>query len=172
MSITKAQLTRLQTCYAQMARSVIGFENTRNARIDWACGIVRRPISSFSELSQDEARRLIDIAQGEIGHRAPAKPRQRRSPQAARRHGVDGRKGDAEFANAPQIVSPQDMENIRERYQRLGMTNETFGNWLASRSSPIRPRKQIRTTADANRVLWALKGMLKDRGLWADWGNE
>lgn len=171
MKITTAQLKRLQTCYGQMCSQVIGFENTREARLAWASQILGREISSFAALSLDQARTLIDAAQGELGHRTPQKSKSVHKPtaEAARRAGLDGRKGDQEYADAPQIASAADIETIQSYYQRLGWSAAQFEAWLTHRSSPLRGRKQIRTQADANRVRWALKGMLKDAGLWADW---
>lgn len=175
MTITKAQLTRLQTCYAQMCSHLSGYENTREARLRWASQILGRPVVSFSKLSLDAARKLIDAAQGELGHRAPLKATSARSQgrkqsaEDARRAGLDGRKVDAEFADQPELVSAEDIETIRSYYQRLGWGEAQFESWLRSRTSPLRGRKVIRTTADANRVRWALKGMLQDANLWVDW---
>ena len=171
MKITKAQLARLQTCYAQMGSRIVGFENTREARLQWASAVLHRDVTSFSALTLDQARILIDAAQGELGGRAPlkSKPQRAQTAEAARRAGLDGRKFDTEFAAQPEMVSAELVERIQSYYQRLGWGAPQFNAWLSSRSSPLRGRHSVRTTAEANKVLWALKGMLKDAGRWADW---
>ena len=175
MKATLAQIKRLQTCYGQLCTHSIGFENTREARLAWAAEVLGRQIASFSQLTLDQARTLIDAAQGALGHRDPLKPgakRQqepKRSAEAAHRAGVDGRAGETVYAASPEIVSAEDIETIASYYARLGWDLSQFDKWIHSRSSPLRGRKQVRTTADANRVRWALKGMLQDAGRWADW---
>ena len=177
MNITNAQLTRLQTCYAQMCSHLAGYENTREARLQWAAQILGRPVASFSKLSLDAARRLIDAAQGELGHRAPLKATsvrnqsRKKSMENARRAGLDGRHDGTEFADQPQLVSAEDIETIQSYYHRLGWGEAQFEAWLRSRTSPLRGRRTIRTTADANGVRWALKGMLQGAGLWVDWSD-
>lgn len=175
MTITPAQQTRLQTICSQMAKHVIGFENTREARLAWASSQLNRAVDSFSTLTTFEARKLIDLGQGVIGHRAPLKSngvRQRRSSEAARRAGLDGRKSDTEFADRPELVSAELLTEIADRYHRLGWGAAQFESFLAGRSSPTRGRKLIRTTAEAHQVLWALKSMLQDRGLWIDFTEK
>ncbi len=175
--ITPAQLARLQTLCSQLASACV-IAGTREARLAWANSILRLEpglqIASFSQLSLDRATRLIDAAQGELGHRAPtvAKPRKRLTAASARRAGLDGRNTDTEFAGQPQIVSPEDIETIKSYYERLGWGREQFEAWLGSRRSPLRGRKQIRTTAEANKVRWALKGMLQAAGRWVDFDAD
>lgn len=171
MNITRAQITRLQTCCSQMAQRVAGCTNSREERLAWAAQVLGHAVESFAKLSMQEARILIDAAQGEIGHRAPLKPGTRRNREDARRAGIDGRKGDTEFASAPRIVSAEELTTIASYYQRLGWDKPRFDAWLASRHSPLKKRTTITTSAHANRVLWALKGMLKDAGLWVDWST-
>ena len=172
MKITPAQLTRLQTCYAQMCRHSIGFDNTREDRLHWATQTLGCAIDSFSHLTLDQGRRLIDAAQGELGHRAPLKAGSRRRPgnsQSPLRAGIDGRHDGGQFAKVPELVSAEQIADIQSYAQRLDMGEAQLTAWLKSRSSPLKGRTEIRTTADANRVRWALEGMLKDRGLWVDW---
>jgi hypothetical protein len=162
--INRAQLARLQTLYGQLARRT-QMENTREDRLLWAAEGLGRKIESFNDLTGDEARRLIDAAQAQLGYRAPSK--QRRGRREAMRRGVDGRRDGKEFAAQPQIASARDIEQIEEMYQRLGWTRERFDAWLHSIRSPLRSSdRAIRTTADANKVRWALKGMLVSAGLW------
>jgi hypothetical protein len=177
MKITRLQLTRLQTVCSQMASTVVGFDGGREGRLAWAGQLTGRTIPSFNALSFDEARMLIDAAQGELGHRAPLKPGskatqpRKRTAESAHRAGVDGRKDDTVYAQRPEIVSADDLTTIASYYQRLGWDKARFDAWLQSKSSPIKPAKEIRSMKQANRVRWALKGMLQDRGLWVDWSN-
>ena len=88
---------------------------------------------------------------------------------AAERHAKDGRWDGEKFRPTPQLASAFDLGNIEKYYGRLGWDRETFDRWLRSPRSPLgrHSRPQIRTVAQANRVRWALKKMLKARGLWA-----
>lgn len=166
MKITPAQLGRLQTLYPQMAAREIGMETTREARIRWATERIGRTISSFSDLTCSEASFLIDGIQGQLGVKMPVKSRPGRDQ--ARRAGLDGRKDGQEFADAPQLVRAEDMARIQRLLQNLGWSNESLANFLSSQKSPFAKRadKTIRTTADANKVWWALKGIAKRNGVW------
>jgi hypothetical protein len=176
-TITPAQLARLQTLCSQMTQSVIGFDGGREGRLAWAGTLLGRTVPTFSALGFHDARLLIDAAQGELGHRAPLKPGSKRNQahkhtaEDALRAGVDGRKDDVVFVQRPEIVSAEDLETIASYYQRLGWDKARFDAWLAGSSSPIKPGKVIHTTRQANRVRWALKGMLQDAGLWVDWSK-
>jgi hypothetical protein len=164
-TITTNQMKRLQTLYGQLQAHSIE-SSGREARLSWATEQLGRPITSFKAISFSEAKGLIDGLQGQLGVKEP--PRRRHGRAQARRAGLDGRKGQTEFANAPQAVDARDLAAIEEYYLRLGWTRAQFDGWLQSPHSPIgaRANKQILTTADANRVRWALKGMLQQRGLW------
>jgi hypothetical protein len=60
------------------------------------------------------------------------------------------------------VASHADQRRIQDAIERLGWGQEHFNNWLASPTSPLRARGgQIRTQADANRVWWALKSILR-----------
>ncbi len=164
-TITTNQMKRLQTLYSKLeAHSITG--SGREARLSWATEQLGRPIESFKAISFAEAKHLIDGLQGQLGVKEP--PRRRHGRAQARRAGLDGRKGHTEFANAPEAVTQRDLAAIEEYYLRLGWTRPQFDGWLQSPHSPIgkRANKAILTTADANKVRWALKGMLRQRGLW------
>jgi hypothetical protein len=162
-------MVRLQTLYAQLAAHTQE-GNDRAARLKWASEHTGRCIASFSELTTDEGARLIDGLQGQLGLKAMPRPRRRLDRDAARRAGIDGRRGDKEFAAQPQIVSADALAMIEDFYTRLGWTRAQFDAWLSSSRSPLagRARPTIATLKDANRVIWALKGMLKRAGLWRD----
>ncbi len=161
------QIAKVQVVFNQMASREMGMQKTREARLQWASELLQRKVDTFSSLTRSEAIHLIDQAQGAIGieYVAP-KPRTR---EQARRAGLDGRKDvDHEFANMPQLVSDEDMLAVFSLRDRLGMSDERFRAWLASRRSPFRNResKDIKTKADANQVRWALKRMLQHAGKW------
>jgi len=166
MPITKPQLGRLQTLYAQLAHREIGVGTGREDRLRWATERLRKPVSSFSNLSIEDAGFLIESLQKYLGVKAPLKTRPRRAQ--ARRAGLDGRKDGQEFADAPQLVTSADQARIRRLLDLLEWSEDTFRTFLESGRSPLAKRadKQIRTTADANKVWWALKRIAQAKGLW------
>jgi hypothetical protein len=165
MQITKPQLARLQILYGQLARHEIGVGVSRNARIAWASERLHRPVSSFSDLTVEDAGWLIDQLQQQLGVKAPLKSRPDRDQ--ARRAGLDGRKDGAEFANAPQLATSADIARIQSLLGQLGWSTETYHNFLASARSPLQHTgRTIRTTTDANKVWWALKRIAQQKGIW------
>jgi hypothetical protein len=166
MQITKPQLGRLQTLYAQLARHEIGVGASRAARIAWATETLHKPVESFSALTMEDAGWLIDQLQQQLGVQAPLKSRP--DGDQARRAGLDGRKDGTEFANAPQMATARDLRRIQAMIAQLGWSHETYANFLASQRSPLAKRadKQIRTTSDANKVWWALKRIAQQKGVW------
>jgi hypothetical protein len=105
---------------------------------------------------------------------APAKPRKRLNRDQARRAGLDGRKDGGEFLRAPQMASAADLACIESYYTRLGWGRAQFDAWLRSPRSPLKHKSAptIVTVYDANRVRWAIKGMLQHAGLWEDRGAQ
>jgi hypothetical protein len=172
MPISKRQLGRLQTLYSQLARHEIGVGVSREARLAWASECLHKSVESFSDLTFGDAGFLIDSIQDCLGVKAPAKHRPDRTE--ARRAGLDGRKDGQEFASAPQLASDADLASIQEYYGRLGWGRAQFDAWLRSPRSPLKHKSApvIVTVADANRVRWALKGMLKFVGKWKVCGGE
>lgn len=170
MPITKKQLGRLQTLYSQLARHEIGVGPSREERLAWVSARLRRPVLSFKDLSVDDAGWLIDQIQTQLGVKAPTKPHKRLDRDQARRAGTDGRHDGQEFADAPQLASAADLASIENYYTRLGWGRAQFDSWLHSSRSPLKHKASpsISTVADANRVRWALKGMLQHAGKWED----
>ena len=173
MKITPAQLGRLQTLFAQLVRHDIGMDGSREGRIAWAIERTGRKLASFSDLTCSEATYLIDGIQGHLGVKAPTSSRTgARKPRLdrdqARRAGLDGRKDGEEFKSSPQMVTPADLARIQNLLDQLGWTQVTLTTLLNSARSPLTSRadKTIRTTADANKVWWALKRIAQSKGIW------
>lgn len=167
-AIMPSQMRALQTLYARYAAHAIE-GNSREARLTWAGSQVGRAIGSFSDLTRDEARSLIDALQAEVGDPQRPRPRRHLDRDAAHRAGTDGRRSNP-YAGQPQMASAIDLDVIERYYTRLGWTRAQFDAWLSSSRSPLSKRAQpvIASSSDANRVRWALKGMLQQRGLWED----
>jgi hypothetical protein len=163
MLITPRQLGRLQTLYSQLARHELGVGSDRESRIRWATERLRKPVTSFKDLSTDDAGFLIDSIQGHLNVKAPLKKRLPR--EQARRAGLDGRKDGQEYSGAPQLVTEADLRLIQSLQSQLGWTAESFRKFIESERSPLARRadKQIRTTADANKVIWALKRIARQK---------
>jgi hypothetical protein len=174
MQITKPQLGRLQTLFSQFSHHEIGVGTSREERLGWASLRLRKPVSSFSDLTADDAGWLIDQIQTQLGVKAPAKPRKRLDRDQARRAGIDGRHDGQEFSSAPEMASSADLATIESYYARLGWERAQFDAWMRSSRSPLKHKAapSIATVADANRVRWALKGMLQHAGKWEDRGSQ
>jgi hypothetical protein len=170
MPLSKRQLGRLQTLYAQFARREIGMSDSREERLSWASSRLQRPVASFSDLTSSDANFLIDGLQDALGMKTPSRPRPRLDRDQARRAGIDGRRDSQEFTSAPQLASAADLEVIENYYARLGWERAQFDAWLRSPRSPLKHKSAptITTSADSNRVRWALKGMLQHAGKWQD----
>jgi hypothetical protein len=176
--ITGPQQKRLQVLYGQFARHSIGVGADRAARIAWASEQLGHSVASFSELSKDDATRLIDTLQGGLGI-APTKKarRPRRNDQAA---GTEGRKAVA--AKTVTLATAEDVERIQNALTRLGWSQAQYEGWLRSPRSPLARKVgkdriapsdiTLRTRFETNRVWWALKGMLVQRGLWKKEGTS
>ena len=167
--ITSGQMNRLQTVYSKFAKHGLD-TNSREDRMRWAREFTGRTISSFKDLTRGEAKRMTDVAPGRDRATPSVSPavKPRFDRVQGRRAGLDGRRDGKEFEKSPQLVSAQDIAVIEDFYTRLGWTRVRFDAWLASPHSPLgkRASAQIRTTAEANKVRWALKGMLQHAGLW------
>jgi hypothetical protein len=167
MNITPAQLGRLQTLYAQFAAREIGMDaKDRDARVRWATERLRKPVSSFKNLTMEDAGFLIDGLQTALGVKAPLKTRLNRT--AARRAGLDGRADGAEFDDNQQMATAADLARIQRVLEQLAWDDAGLRKFLDSPRSPLAKRasKQIRTTRDANKVYWALKRIAQAKGLW------
>jgi hypothetical protein len=169
-AVTRDQIVALQTLYAQwLSHSLEIGTDPRAARLAWASESIGRSIASFSELSCNEARGLIDGLKGSLGQVPAGKPRpwrRIRSRERAHAAGTAGRRGaDSSFV---QMASADDQARIDEALRRLGWSSERYEAWLQSSSSPVlgKSGSAILTVGEANKVWWALKAMLRRSGRW------
>jgi hypothetical protein len=165
-AISPRQLRTLQTLFGLYARRSLDAAdgNLRAERLAWASQNVGRTLASLNELHGDEAARLIDMLKQAVGQEVkPAwrRPRDREAALAAGTHGRRNRPVKVEM-----MAAPEDVEEVHQLRERVGMTREQFQTWLMSRSSPIRGRgkTELRTISDCNRVRWALKAMMRRAG--------
>ena len=169
-SPSTGQIVALQSLYSKwQAHTIEDLADPRAARMEWASENIGHAVSSFKELTSDEARRLIDVLKESMGQALTRQPRPwRRVSERTRAHeaGTAGRKGVR--SSIIQLASPDDLARVNEALNRLGWTEDRFKMWLHSSSSPVRNiGDSIRTVSEANKVWWALKAMLVRNGLWA-----
>jgi hypothetical protein len=157
MKLTSAQLRRLQTLWGLFCRQSNLDATDREARLTWASDTIGRQISSFKDLSADEAITAIDAMQKHL----PAELVTRKRPssrRAAHAYGVAGRRGRSE--TEIRMVDSETLRLLDTLVAKLGWTREQFDGFLHGKSSPVRSGS-IRTLAEANRAIWAIKGMLR-----------
>ncbi len=171
--ISKDQLKRLQTLWGQYARHEM-VANSRGERLRWANSVLSHaksarlsPVLSFTELTASEASELINLLQAELRipetrpNMRPARfSRRYRDRDAARAAGTEGRRGKRSKIT---IATTEDLALIDEQLNAMGWTRARLDAFLQSPSSPLpnRAHPALRTLADVNRVLWALKGIAK-----------
>lgn len=142
----------------QLALPLFGHvESERTARLAWASEILGREVSSFTALCSDEAALLIDTLKRALGQKVTP-PRRRPGRDQAFAYGTAGRRN--QVSNEIQLVDEATLDLIAHLAIRLGWTVERFDVFLLSPSSPVRSGA-IRTLAEANRIIWALKNMLR-----------
>jgi hypothetical protein len=167
------QIKALQTLCGQWQKHALDAgDDPRAARLAWASVNTGRDISSFSDLTRDEARLLIDLMKGSLGQPIGKQPqpwRRINSRERAQAAGTAGRKD--KTVSFIQMASPDDLARVNELVRRLAWTQEQFNAWLKSPRSPLgsTDKAVIRTAAQANRIYWALKAMLVRAG---DWHNS
>ncbi|PYU52681.1 MAG: hypothetical protein DMG48_05220 [Acidobacteria bacterium] len=138
-----------------------GSDGAHSARLVWASGIIERELSSFNELQPDEAARLIETMKEALGQEVnPAKRSRQRRPgrDLAHAYGTSGRR--TETSNQIQMVDAPTLELLDRLREQLGWTRERLDGFLHSKHSPVRSGA-IRTLAEANRVIWVLKSLLR-----------
>ncbi|HEY6349619.1 MAG TPA: hypothetical protein VI636_09440 [Candidatus Angelobacter sp.] len=171
--ISKGQIKRLQTLWGKYARHEM-VKNSRDERLRWANSVLSHrtsprtsPISSFAELTGSEASELIDLLQSDLAipetHpniRPSRYSRRYRDRDSARAAGTEGRKGTLSKVT---LATAEDLALINEQLKHMGWNRTRLDAFLQSPSSPLSNRSNptLRTMADVNRVLWALKGIAK-----------
>ena len=157
-AITKDQLRRLQVLYKQYEAHSLDTGTTREDRLAWASSRIGRTISSFSDLTLDEGRAMIDGLQRALGVALPSKkPRRRQTRRDGQKAGTEGRHDQIHAEST--LVGDRDIRRIQREMDRLGWDQARLDAFLASPSGPNARSTAIRTLGDANRVYWALKRM-------------
>lgn len=133
--------------------------SARDHRLAWASEIIGRDLDSFSALTSGEAAALIDALKRALGQ-AVCPPRSRRRPdrEEAHAYGTAGRRNAS--TNEIRLVDAATLALIDDLVKQLGWTQERLQGFLRSRVSPVRSGA-IRTLPEANRVIWALKNMIR-----------
>lgn len=152
------QLAALQTLY-QRHCDLFPDANQRRARSErlaWASRNVGREIGSFLELNKNEAEKLIGFLKAELGQESG--PTRRPGRDLAHAYGTAGRRG--ESSNEIRMVDAPTLEILNGLLAQFGWTKERLDFFLHSKASPAKSGA-IRTLAEANRVIWALKAMLR-----------
>jgi hypothetical protein len=168
--ITRDQMKRLQTLWGQYARHEL-LPNTREERLRWAASQFKYTggLSSFKELTLVDASFLINQLQSLLGIKETspsARPRRYRSrikdKDQAHAAGTEGRRGQRDKLT---IATAEDLALIETQLQMMDWTRARLGALLNSSSSPLgrRSNPQLRTVADVNRVLWALKRIARKK---------
>lgn len=160
-AVTARQVRRLQTLWGLLCKELPPASKNREARLAWVGAKIGREIGSFRELTLPEAKRAIE----EMQKLLPPMPSRRPGKERARSYGTAGRAG---FGSKElRMADAQTWALINTLLAKLGWTRERLDAFIRSAKSPTRG-KLIRTLDDANRVIWALKGMLrqaaKERG--------
>jgi hypothetical protein len=167
-ALSRAQLSALQTLYSRWQARTITGSDPRIVRLAWASEALGRKVASFKELTSVEAFRLINVLKVSLGQAINDRPRRSRirSRDAAQAAATAGRRGMQ--TSVVYMVSADDLARIENAISRLGWTRDRLDAWLRSSSSPLASKSdpQIRTLADANRVWWGLKSLLKKAGCW------
>lgn len=158
MNITKPQLQRLQVLYKQYEAHSLDTGATRNDRLVWAGERIGRKVDSFSQLSLDEGRKLIDGLQHALGVKLPSKrPRRHQTRRDGQKAGTEGRHD--QIHEETTLVGDKDLRRIQGQLDRLGWTQARLEAFLASPKGPNGRSTSIRTLGEANRIYWALKRM-------------
>jgi hypothetical protein len=158
------QSAALHALFRQYAPRFLGAARIeRRERLAWASDIVGRELESFSDLRSTEGARLIDLMKRSLGQPVtPPQQRYSRRPDRDQAHayGTAGRRDQG--TNEIRLVDAPTRELLDSLLAQLGWTAARFEAFLHSKSSPVRSGA-IRTLPEANRVIWALRNMLRRR---------
>ncbi len=152
-------MKRLQTLWGLFARQANLDAKDRGARLGWMAGTIGRQLSSFNELTGDDAKKAIDAIQKHLPAELLSRRGGRPSRETARAYGTAGRKS-AHKSPEVRMADAGTLQLLANLCAALGWTRERLDAFLHSRKSPVRGGT-VRTLAEANRVIWVLKGMLR-----------
>lgn len=155
-TITGKQMKRLQTLWGLFCRQANLDAKDRAARLEWGADAIGRQVSSFGELTVNEANIAIDAIQKHLPPQLLK--RKRPSRRTAQGYGTAGRRGREE--KEVRLVDAATLELLDRLRAQLGWTRERLDGFLHSKRSPVRSAT-IRTLAEANRVIWSLKALLR-----------
>jgi len=162
--LSPTQLTALHCLFHLYAPRFLDASggDARAARLAWASGIIGREISSFSLLRAVEAARLIELMKKALGQEVNSGRGRRQRPgrDLAHAYGTAGRRH--ETSNEIALVDAPTLALLDRLLVQLGWTRERFDSFLHSKSSPVKS-SGLRTLSETNRVIWALRGMLRRR---------
>jgi hypothetical protein len=152
----RQQIVRLHTLWGVFCRESNLDAKDRAARLGWTADAIGRQITSFGELTADEANLVIDAIQKLLP--PELLKRKRPSRRLAQAYGTAGRRGreDAEI----RLVDAETWRLIDLLLARIGWTREQLAAFCHSAKSPVRSGR-IATLAEANKVIWSLKAMLR-----------
>ena len=156
MNISPAQLRRLQTLWGLFCRQAQLDAGDRAARLEWVGKQIGRAIESFRDLTASEANSAIDTIQNLLPSEMVVKTRPRR--RLAHAYGTAGRRG--QTTNEIALVDHATLELLNGLLAQVGWTKDHLDSFLRSKRSPVRSGA-IRTLAEANRVIWVLKAMVR-----------
>lgn len=135
-------------------------QTVRTQRLAWASGIVGRELTSFTKLRSDEAALLIDTLKRALGQKVIPPSRRRPDRDQAHAYGTAGRRTNE--SKEIRLVDNDTLGLLDNLTAQLGWTPERLTAFLNSRVSPVRSGA-IRTLDEANRVIWALKNMIRKK---------
>ena len=143
----------LRALHAVGAKRRLGHEEIR------AISRERFGVGSMGDLEVDQVRALYGQVVGwEFRSKHPG-IRDRRRRKAAGTAGRDNGQGGR--AKIVHVVRPEDVELLHQfAHGRLGWTEKALKGFIRRQ---LRGRQQIRTLADLNAVLWAVKRMVRER---------
>jgi len=159
-SISARQIAALQTAWGHLCQlqNLGSPSTTREARLAWVGGVVGRQIASFKELARGEANTAIERMNACLPEHLRIRKRQRR-PRAdagqAYRYGTAGRKG--RRSQEIELVDEATWQVLDGLMGELGWTRERLDAFVRSKHGPGR----IDTLAQANRVIWSMRNMLR-----------
>jgi hypothetical protein len=160
--LSPSQLTALHSLFHLYAPRFLDASggDARAARLAWASGIIGREVSSFSLLHAVEAARLIELMKKALGQEVNSGRGRRQRPgrDLARTYGTAGRRN--QTSNEIALVDISTLALLDRLLVQLDWSHERFDAFLHSKSSPSKSGA-IRTLSEANRVIWALKNMLR-----------